>query len=615
MDAGPFPYENPHAMTDWLRPALDLAVSAARDAGDLLRADLHRSAGPRGGGDKADADTEAERLIRARLLAAFPGWGYLGEETGRAEGEPGRPRWLVDPNDGTRDYLKGRRGSAVSIALLVDRQPRLGVVFAFAYPDHRGDLFAWAEGCGPVSRNGQPLDPRLPADLDAGDVVLVSSAGDRDSEGNLRCVAPARFRTVPSIAHRLALVAAGEAAAAVSLNWPGAWDYGAGHALLRGAGATLVDEAGREIAYAEDGTSKCLRAFGGRREAVVALARRPWAELGAGLRARSSGALPVRLRPGELTADAGRLARAQGCLLGQLAGDNLGALVEFRGAGTIAAEFSDGGPRQLVDGGHWDLVAGQATDDSEMALALARSIVARGGYSPEAALAAYQAWLRSGAFDVGATVGAALSGLPRPDSQANGALMRASPLGVLAHATSAVEAAAIAREDAALTHVHPACGDASAAFVVAVAHAVREGDGPEAAFRAARDWAAGHRAHPLVLEALDDAREAAPVCDGAQSGWVRIALQNAFHELLHAASVEEGVVRTVRRGGDTDTNAAIAGALLGAVHGREGVPPQWRSMVLSCRPLGPRSRRPRPPEYWPVDVLEIAERLLLAGER
>jgi ADP-ribosyl-[dinitrogen reductase] hydrolase len=72
-------------------------------------------------------------------------------------------------------------------------------------------------------------------------------------------------------------------------------------------------------------------------------------------------------------------------------------------------------------------------------------------------------------------------------------------------------------------------------------------------------------------------------------------------------------VATVRRGGDTDTNAAIAGALLGAVHGREAVPAQWRSMLLSCRPLPPRAHRPRPRAYWPVDVMEVAERLLLTG--
>jgi len=94
---------------------------------------------------------------------------------------------------------------------------------------------------------------------------------------------------------------------------------------------------------------------------------------------------------------------------------------------------------------------------------------------------------------------------------------------------------------------------------------------------------------------------------------VLIALQNAFYELLHAPSLEEGVVATVRRGGDTDTNAAIAGALLGAVHGRDAVPSQWRQMVLSCRPVASRAARPRPMPYWPADVYELAERLLLAG--
>ena len=205
-------------MSGELTRALEVAVAAAREAGDILRADLHRDGGPRGGGDKAEADTEAEHVIRRRLTEAFPGWAYLGEETGAAEGEPGAPRWLVDPNDGTRDYLKGRRGSAVSIGLLVDRVPKLGVVYAFAYPDDSGDLFAWAEGCGPLERNGQALSVEIPDALGPQHVVLVSSAGDESATGNLGCVAPARFRTVPSIAHRLALVAAGEAAAAVSLQ-------------------------------------------------------------------------------------------------------------------------------------------------------------------------------------------------------------------------------------------------------------------------------------------------------------------------------------------------------------------------------------------------------------
>ena len=132
-----------------LSRALAVAVAAARAAARLLRDDFHRTSGARGHVDKAEADTEAELLIRARLLEAFPGWGYLGEETGRSPAAADAPVWLVDPNDGTRDYLVGRRGSAISIGLVVERQPVLGVVFAFGYPDDDGDLFAWAEGCGP----------------------------------------------------------------------------------------------------------------------------------------------------------------------------------------------------------------------------------------------------------------------------------------------------------------------------------------------------------------------------------------------------------------------------------------------------------------------------------
>lgn len=588
--------------------ALEVAVAAARDAGHILRRDFHRPEGPRGHVDKADADVEAEHAIRDRLAAAFPGWGYLGEETGRAEGEKDAPIWLVDPNDGTRDYLKGRRGSAVSIGLVHEGRPVLGVVFAFGYPDDRGDLFTWAEGTGPPNRNGRAVSPRLPSVLGASDVVLVSSNADRDPETNLRCVAPARYRAVPSIAHRLALVAAGEAAAVVSLFAPGAWDYAAGHALLRGVSGSLLDQDGRAVVYAADGASRCVRAFGGSAEVAARLAREAW-----GFRGDQAGESEVfaRLRLGGAIEDAGLLSRAQGCLLGQVAGDSLGSLVEFATGEDVRRQYPDG-PRLLADGGVWNTLAGQATDDSEMALSLSRTILSAESYRTDAALAAYGAWLRSGPFDVGGTVRAALSGASRPESQGNGSMMRVSPLAVAAHALRAEDAARLARADSALTHPHPVCGDAVAAFVVALGHAIRHADGP-AACEAARLWARGAGAEPAVCEVLEAARERPPRCDGASPGWVLIALQNAFFELQHAPSLEEGVVATVRRGGDTDTNAAIAGALLGAVHGREAVPAQWRSMILSCRPHLLRAPHPRPMAYWPIDVLEQAERLLQVG--
>ena len=96
-----------------------------------------------------------------------------------------------------------------------------------------------------------------------------------------------------------------------------------------------------------------------------------------------------------------------------------------------------------------------------------------------------------------------------------------------------------------------------------------------------------------------------------KQGWVLIAFQNVLWQLLHAPSLEEALVDTVGRGGDTDTNAAICGALLGAVHGIDAIPQQWVSSILTCRPEQgkPNVHQPRPERYWPIDALELAEKL------
>jgi hypothetical protein len=106
-----------------------------------------------------------------------------------------------------------------------------------------------------------------------------------------------------------------------------------------------------------------------------------------------------------------------------------------------------------------------------------------------------------------------------------------------------------------------------------------------------------------------------PARQQKKMGWVLIALQNAFWQLLHAESLEEGIVNTVMSGGDTDTNAAIACALLGAVYGRDAIPLQWLDRVLSCRPISGIAgvKRARPEAFWPVDALWIAERLVWLG--
>jgi hypothetical protein len=94
---------------------------------------------------------------------------------------------------------------------------------------------------------------------------------------------------------------------------------------------------------------------------------------------------------------------------------------------------------------------------------------------------------------------------------------------------------------------------------------------------------------------------------------VLIAFQNAFYTLIHSNTFEDAIVETVLDGGDTDTNAPITGALFGSVFGREGIPARWRKMVLSCRPGSASGAvHPRPWCFWPVDLTNLAELLMLA---
>ena len=315
--------------------------------------------------------------------------------------------------------------------------------------------------------------------------------------------------------------------------------------------------------------------------------------------------------PSEQAADSGMLARAQGCLLGQLAGDALGSQVEFQTPEWIL-EHHPGGVRDLADGGTWNTLAGQPTDDSEMALSLARLLVRLGRYDPEGARKTYVDWLESDPFDCGGTIRSGLRGELIPESQANGAMMRISPLGIFGARHSLAEVAEWARQDAALTHPNAVCQQANALFAMAIADAIRA---PRSALQVHRNIAGWAEQRECDASLLDTVRESVftPPSDYVeQQGWVLVAFQNALWQLLHAPSLEEALVNTVMRGGDTDTNAAICGALLGAVEGRAAVPARWVECIRTCRPTAGRQRvhRPRPRCYWPVDALELAEKLV-----
>jgi ADP-ribosyl-[dinitrogen reductase] hydrolase len=312
----------------------------------------------------------------------------------------------------------------------------------------------------------------------------------------------------------------------------------------------------------------------------------------------------------------GTVLRAQGCLLGQLAGDALGSIVEFSAPGQIRSRYPHG-VRDMVDGGYWETIAGQPTDDSEMALVLARSLVSRREYNQAAVQEGYRGWLNSRPFDCGGTIRKGLQGRHDAESQANGALMRVSPLGIFGALRAPEEVAEWARQDALLTHPHRMCVQANVLFTLAIGGAVRASTDGESLYSQVAGWAAGMQIEPDLLTIISKAWKSPPGDFVKNAGWVVIAFQNALWQLVHAGSLEEAVVDTIGRGGDTDTNAAVCGALLGAVYGRNAVPLRWTDAVLNCRPRegDPKVRHPRPREYWPVDALELAAALVDREDR
>jgi ADP-ribosylglycohydrolase/fructose-1,6-bisphosphatase/inositol monophosphatase family enzyme len=575
-------------------------IAAVEQEAALLLAEFNRPQGPRGRHASAPIDTEIEDRLAEALCALVPG-AFVGEETEPRPGTLAGWTWLVDPHDGTKQFLEARRGSAISVGLLREGVPVLGVVCSPNAADVGWDTVAWAEDCGPVTRNGVPVGQRLEGRaLAAREHVWATASAALRPITYSHAVAPARYVAMPSIAYRLARVAGGDGVAAISLHSVSEYDIAAGAALVRGAGGVTLDAEGHEIRFTGLPGARVSGCYSGARDAVAALASFDWKLLEREARSplRTPSAFPA-------VADATRLSRGLGCLLGQAIGDSLGALVEFRPAAEIAEKFPHG-VRELADGGSWGAMAGQPTDDTELALSLARSLVAEHGFDPNVVRVAYRKWMASNPFDIGSTTRHGLLDEHDDMSQSNGSLMRVSPLGLWA-AGDPRKAASAARDDSLLTHRNPACVDSCAAFCAALAVAIGGGS-REQMLDAAR--AEAHLAS--VREAIERAvRGERPADFQAHQGWVLLALQEAFFQLLHAPSLEEGLVDTVSQGGDADTNGAIAGALLGAFHGREALPRRWVLPVLACRPCPEADAfRPRPRDYWPDDILELGEALL-----
>jgi myo-inositol-1(or 4)-monophosphatase len=216
---------------------LELAEAAARTAGRVIMGYYQEEYDVREkgkGNPVTTADLEADKVLKAALLGQRPGDGWLSEETADSPDRLSCRRvWIVDPIDGTKEFIRGIPQFAISIGLAVDGRIAVGVI----YNPARDELFAAVRGGG-VTLNGEPVRVSGEGDLARAQILASRSEVargefERFSEGH-------EITPIGSIAYKLALVAAGQADLTFTLTPKNEWDFAAGALLVTEAGGRVL---------------------------------------------------------------------------------------------------------------------------------------------------------------------------------------------------------------------------------------------------------------------------------------------------------------------------------------------------------------------------------------
>src|SRR3954454_144870 len=280
--------------------------------------------------------------------------------------------------------------------------------------------------------------------------------------------------------------------------------------------------------------------------------------------------------------------RVAGALVGSAVGDALGAPFEFGPPGRFSARFpfpARGARTEMCGGGPWEL--GEFTDDTQMALLVASSLVDRGGLDEADLFDRFRTWAQADPKDVGIQTRAVLgSGQPwdvaatenfRRTGRAagNGSLMRTTPAAIRFSRDGRGATMDAARRISALTHGDPSTGEGCAIFHELMRVAL-DGEDPLAAIPSALDAVADeHRDRWATVLAPDWTPEQATESNGA----VWPTLGQAVWALRNGRDFADVMRLVIDLGGDTDTVAAVAGGLAGAVYGMGGIPSRWASAV------------------------------------
>jgi ADP-ribosyl-[dinitrogen reductase] hydrolase len=275
-----------------------------------------------------------------------------------------------------------------------------------------------------------------------------------------------------------------------------------------------------------------------------------------------------------------------GCAVGAAVGDALGMPLEFSPPIPIRAIV-----RQMMRG---RLPAGSFTDDTEMAIALAESLLEQRPLNGSNLVTHFVQWMRCSPADVGihtrVVLGWMMDGLDwqrgmqraqreMPASAGNGSVMRCWPVAI-AWWKDRPQLVLDSELQSCVTHPHPDCVAASV-FVNWMIAELIAGATPDEAFASAlKDVPLSDEFHQVLVSAPHAPREILK-----NSGWVRHTLESAIWGLLTTHSFEDAVVQVVNLGGDADTAGAVVGALAGAAYGLDEIPHDWRRQLQGEWPL------------------------------
>jgi len=283
----------------------------------------------------------------------------------------------------------------------------------------------------------------------------------------------------------------------------------------------------------------------------------------------------------------------------------------------------------------------QPTDDSELTMSLLLGLVESvrhevdGAFSIERVAREYAVWARSEPIDMGISTGSSIGVVMQATplfmkhceeigfatamnngarfearlagaGQSNGQLMRTVPIALFARHMDAAAIAQLCKLDCALSHITPQCADSSTAYCIALVALLQSPPAtPSEAFARAKEWVDAN-ACPDVRSWLNDIVERKSM--KTAGGHVRVALCMALSQLVLGTTFESAMMTTIGCGGDTDTNAAIVGGLLGARDGFNALPQHLKERLFACRwPVKQRPQRYHPRELLAL-VPEVATR-------